>query len=112
MATLQLDHRRDLPKIGTANIPARAGAWLARNTRKFGTGNGYPGEFHREWLMTFVRPGSSVLVVTPHGGFLSGKVVLHLETHSVFHVTGSSGARPGLVDRNNIVWCSKAPASV
>jgi hypothetical protein len=94
-------------------------AWLARNRAAIGSADGYPGEFHRKELFARVRPGSLVAWLLParpgdkERTLQTGRVqILTRDSHAVCLVTGSSGARPGLVDTANIVWCSGAPRAM
>lgn len=91
---------------------ARLTKWLKANKESFGSSDGYPGEFHRQQLWGMVVPQCRVAIIDSRNQVHEGKVMIKSASHASFLIDGSSGARPGMVDARNIIWCSNAPARI
>lgn len=112
----------EIPPAPKPKLPPgmkRIQAWLKRNLTKFGTHDDYPGEFHRQILFSLVEPKSKVAWLYPmrpgdkEPRMGTGMVmILTRGSHAAVLVTGSSGARPAMVDSRNIVWCDRAPSKL
>lgn len=91
-------------------MKTRIRAWLARNQEAIDSVDGYPPALLRQQLFALVTPGCKVGWLDPYGSLQHGTVmILTKGSHAAVHITGSSGARPGLVDAVNIIWCANAP---
>ena len=105
--------------LDTTSIPKHVAKWVSRNRERFGSSDNLPAEFHRQQLFPLLKRGSKVVW---RGVQRPGDTVIHLSagrvqiltrgSHASVLVTGSSGARPALVDVRNIVWCAGAPTRI
>ena len=83
--------------------------FLTKHRNRFGTTNGMPGAFEREILFSGIKNGSQVGVVTPHGGILQGRAVMHNARQRcwVLNLGGAHGT-PGIADAFNTIYVGGA----
>jgi hypothetical protein len=78
--------------------------WLAGNKRNFGTHDGLPGEFHREFIFNCLGTGKIVAIETPHGSIATGRVVMRGPAGWVACDDRTGGAHPLICNERNTVW--------
>jgi len=80
--------------------------WLRDYKGNFGTHDGLPSEFQREFIFNCLEPRKPVAIVTPHGNIETGRVVMRGPAGWVACDDRTGGALPLICDDRNTVWTS------
>ena len=80
--------------------------WLKQNKAHFGSRDGLPGDFHREFIYNCLGPRDYVAIETPHGSIQTGRIVMKGPAGWVACDDRTGGARPLICTPENTVWCT------